>query len=73
MKYVITSIEGDTSSKTIRDFVDNLLLARDSQALREHIKKIQPDVELLFDYEGPNGLEEGVRLPLTVNFFWPES
>ena len=44
MKYLITSVEGDTSGKTIRDFVDNYLLARDAKALRDHIVKIQPDI-----------------------------
>jgi hypothetical protein len=71
MKYIITSIEGDSSTKTIRDFIDNYLLAKDSQALREYIKKIQPNIELVFDYDGPNGLEEEIALPLTANFFWP--
>lgn len=73
MKYIITSIEGDSSSKTIRDFVDNYLLAKDSQALREYIKNIQPNIDLVFDYDGPNGLEEGITLPLTANFFWPSA
>ena len=31
MKYIITSVEGDSSGKTIRDFVDTYLLARFSQ------------------------------------------
>ena len=73
MKYIITSVEGDSSSKAIRDFVDNYLLAKDSQALREYIKNIQPNVDLVFDYDGPNGLEEGIALPLTANFFWPSN
>jgi hypothetical protein len=73
MKHIITSIEGDSSTKTIRDFIDNYLLAKDSQALREYIKKIQPNIELVFDYDGPNGLEEEIALPLTANFFWPSN
>jgi hypothetical protein len=46
MKHIITSVEGDTTSKSIRDFVDNYLLARDSRSLREFIRTIQPDINL---------------------------
>jgi hypothetical protein len=36
---MITSVNGDTENKTIREFVDNYMLARDSRAFREHIRK----------------------------------
>jgi len=39
LKYIITSIDGDSDKKTIRDFVDGYLLAKDSRALREEIKE----------------------------------
>ena len=42
LKYMITSVEGQTETKQIREFVDNYLLARDSRALREYIKEVQP-------------------------------
>ncbi len=48
LKYMITSVNGDRDVKSIREFVDNYLLARDSRALREYIRKIQPDVNLTF-------------------------
>jgi hypothetical protein len=35
---MILSVNGDTEKKTIRDFVDNYCLAKDSRALREYIK-----------------------------------
>ena len=70
MKYVITSIEGDRESKTIRDFVDNYLLAMDSRALRQEITKISPDVNL--QYIGEDG-EEDIAIPISLNFFWPDS
>ena len=74
MKYIITSINGDFEKATIRTFVDNQLLARDSRALRNHIKEIIPDVDLTFDFEGLNGhLEEKINLPINVNFFWPDA
>ena len=68
LKYIITSVNGDDTVKTIRDFVDNYLLARDSRALREHIKTVQPDVDLT--YVSDSG--EGATIPINLNFFWPE-
>ena len=70
MKYVITSINGDRESKTIRDFVDNYLLAMDSRALRQEITKVSPDVDL--QYIGEDG-EEDIAIPISLNFFWPDS
>ena len=70
LKYLITSVEGKTESKDIREFIDNYLLARDSRALREYIKEIQPDVELTFFPEGSN---DRVNIPIGVSFFWPDA
>ena len=70
LKYIMTSIEGKREVKDIRDFVDNYLLARDSRALREYMKKIQPDVDLTFF---PDGSENRVNIPIGLNFFWPDS
>ena len=71
LKRIITSVEGDRETKTIRDFVDNYLLARDSRLFREHIKQVQPDVDLKFYPEnGPNG---GVDIPIGVTFLWPDA
>ena len=72
IKYIITSIKGDREKKTIRDFVDTKLLARDSRALRNYIGKIQPSVDLTFDYEEKNGNYTKVAIPIGVNFFWPD-
>ena len=42
LKYIITSVNGDTEKKTIRDFVENGLLARDSR-LSKNILSKQPN------------------------------
>ena len=68
LKYVITSVNGDTETKTIRDFVDNGLLARDSRALRNHIKEVQPDVDLNYNVNG----NEEIAIPIGISFFWPD-
>ena len=69
LKYIITSVEGSREKKDIRDFVDNYLLAKDSKALREHIKELQPDVDLTFF---PSDRGDRVNIPIGVSFFWPD-
>jgi hypothetical protein len=73
LKYIITSINGDTEQKSIRDFVDNYLLAPDARALREYYTSIQPDVELKFMPEDESYTGEGITIPITLNFFWPDA
>ena len=72
LKYQIIAVEGDEDKKTIRDFIDNYMIARESSALRVHIKANQPDIKMSFIYEGENG-EEEVAIPLLVQFFWPDA
>ena len=70
LKSLITSVEGKTEKKDIREFVDNYLLARDSRALREYVKEIQPDVDLTFF---PTGESNRINIPIGVSFFWPDA
>lgn len=72
LKYIITSVQGARDIETIRGFVDNHLLARDSKALREYLREVQPDVDLRVKVFA-NGVEEDINLPITVNFFWPDA
>ncbi len=69
MKYTITSIGGNRDMKDIREFVENAFLARDSRALREYIKEVQPDVDLTFF---PEGSDLKVAIPVGLSFFWPD-
>jgi hypothetical protein len=69
LKYMILSVNGDYEKKTIREFVDNFLLAQDSRAFRNHIKTMQPDVLL----KTTTDLGEEVEIPVGVSFFWPDS
>ena len=74
LKYIILSIDGDYDRKTVREFVDNSLLARDSRALRSYIKEVQPDVDLTFDLKTEAGdVKGGVNIPIGITFFWPDS
>ena len=73
MKHMITSVDGDSDKKTIRDFVDDRLLARDARELRNYANNIQPDVDLSFDYEDARGDLTRVDIPIEVGFFWPDA
>ena len=68
LKHIITSVNGDSDKKTIRDFVDNHLLAKDSRALREYIKQTQPDVDMTFVADSG----EEATIPINLSFFWPD-
>ena len=69
LKHQITSINGEEDKSKIREFVDNYLLAQDSRALRERIKKLGPDVDLTFF---PEGRDRRVDIPIGISFFWPD-
>ena len=69
LKYMVTSINGDRTTKLIREFIDEAFLARDARAFREYISKIQPDVDLTFF---PESSTKSITLPIGISFFWPD-
>lgn len=73
LKHMITSVNGDDTQKGIREFVDNYFLAMDTRAFRQHIKMIQPDVDLNVPVTLDDGSVEDVDLPIGVTFFWPDA
>jgi len=73
LKHIITAVDGNAENKIVRQFIDNMLLARDARAFREYIRSVTPEIEITFDYDGPNGVEEGVSVPIGLSFFWPDA
>jgi len=72
LAHYITSVEGSRDTKSIRDFVKSMPMV-DSQSLRKYIYSVSPDVEMKFDFTLNNGeVVEGLTLPMTVDFFWPD-
>ena len=69
LKHMIVSVDGNTDQKSIREFVDNYMLAKDARAFREYVKEFQPDVDLTFF---PERSESRVDIPIGLSFFWPE-
>ncbi len=70
LKHTIISVDGESDTTTIRNFVDTLL-SRDSLALRNEITRITPDIEMKQEVEFAGGETVEVDIPMTVNFFWP--
>lgn len=68
LKYLITSMEGVRDRASIRDFVDNYLMASDSRAIRTFVEQISPGIELK---HYPEDVEEGIDIRVGVDFFWP--
>lgn len=73
LKHLITSVNGDRETGTIRQFVDQGLLAADARALREEYARVQPDIEFKYYHVDENGVGEDIDVPVTVNFFWPDA
>ena len=73
LKHMITSINGKADAVTIRDFVDNYLLAPDSRALKKYYNEISPDIDTVVTLEKDGYVQEGVNIPIGINFFWPDA
>ncbi len=71
LKYMITSVEGDTDKGNINKFAKNML-ARDTRAVREYIKSISPDLELKYNFTSEvTGETEALDIPFGISFFYP--
>ena len=73
MKHILTSVNGDREQSTIRQFVDQGLLAADARAIREEYSRVQPDVEFKVYHVNEQGVGEDIDVPVTINFFWPDA
>lgn len=72
LKYQILAVNGEYSTKTVRDFIDQgYLLSRDSIELRRHIESITPDIDLSINFTLKDGTEVKTDLPMTAEFFFP--
>lgn len=73
LRYVIAEVDGSTDPKTIRETVDNMLVA-DTRALREFYKSVTPDVKFDTAYTC-QGCDTTSALPFSIgmNFFWPDA
>ena len=72
LKYIITSINGNRDTKSIREFADTML-AQDARALRHYYAKITPDIDMKFIPKDKDYVGEGIEFTPGLNFFWPDS
>jgi len=71
LRHSIVSVDGDDSQTTVNNFSVNIL-AKDSMYLRKQISKVSPDIELTQQVD-IGGDTVTVNIPMTVNFFWPDT
>ena len=72
LKFQLLSVNGDRSTKTIREFIDKgALLSKDSLQLRRHIESITPDVDMSVSFKTKSGQEVTMDMPMTAEFFFP--
>jgi hypothetical protein len=71
LRYLIQEVDGDRDPKTIRDFVQDMP-ARDSLELRNEVSRINPDIDLTYDFVCDFcGHAEDIDIPLDETFFFP--
>jgi len=72
LAHSIIAVNGNRDKKVIRDFI-KVMPIRDSQEVKRQIVQHTPDILLKFDFTRKNGeVVEGLSIPMTVDFFWPE-
>lgn len=73
LRFIVSKVDGATDAKTIRETVDNMLVA-DTRALREFYKSVTPDVKFDTTYTC-QGCDMTSTLPFSIglNFFWPDA
>jgi len=71
--HIITSVNGNSETKDIREFVNNYLLAKDARELRKYYQEVSPDLDMKVYLNSPTGEEEVADLPIGLNFFWPDA
>jgi hypothetical protein len=72
LKHMILSVNGDYSTKTVRDFIDQgYMLSRDSIELRREMEKVTPDIDLNITFFLKDNTEVSTGLPMTAEFFFP--
>lgn len=72
MKHMITSVNGNSETPVIREFVDKAFLAKDARAFREYYASIVPGIDTTISYEFADGVQEDLDIPINANFLWPD-
>ncbi len=74
LKHIITAVDGDSNPQTIRDFVDDEFLSRDTQAFRAYYEAGNPNIDMSAPFCCEQcEAETNVVVPIGLGFFWPEA
>lgn len=74
LAHIITAIDGNTDRATVRRFVNEELVSKDSLAFRTHLREFRPDLDSTFQFTCNNcQLERKEQTPMGVSFFWPNT
>jgi len=73
LAHTITSVNGSSEKKDIREFVNNYFLAKDVREFRNYYSQITPDVDMDIMLVGSDGEDDSVKLPIELGFFWPDA
>lgn len=74
LKYQILTVNGVPDRRIVNNFIDNFMLAADARALRKHIEKIQPGIDLSVEVvDNETGEPFQASVTIGVRFFWPDA
>ena len=73
LKYLLTSIDGNPDRAGVRRFIEDKLTAKDSLALRKHIREHNPDIDMTFNFKCTEcDFERRLDMPIGASFLWPD-
>jgi len=73
LSHLVLAVNGDDSVSARRYLVENIP-SLDSRYLRNAYRVVAPNVELNYDFQCDEcGHEQLLEVPLSANFFWPDS
>jgi len=71
-RYIIQSVDGKEDTKSVVNFINNKFLSKDTRAFRNHLSELQPDMDMVFEYDNPiSGEKESNPIPMGIGFFYP--
>jgi len=73
LQHQIVAVDGVKDRSKINVFIRGMP-ARDSLALRKHVDKNEPGIDMKQWMDCPSCMESSeVRLPMGASFFWPDA
>ena len=71
---MILAIDGKNDRGLINKYIDSEMVSKDSMALRAYARTVTPELDMSFNFVCPNCSHgERMDVPMSVQFFWPES